>query len=200
LYNHDYREKFEELTSFIRQTTPKPGHEVVQYWVYDIVTDGDFANRASCLDDVSLRALNTGCKKISAVATFDVDSEDDLMEKFQVFLDAGFEGAMARNRKGTYKNKRSYDLQKVKTFADQEYPVIRIEEGRGKMAGRALFVCETPEGKEFRVKMVGALDDLKAYFENPTPWIGRQLTVKFQNLSADGIPRFPVAMRFREDV
>lgn len=200
LYNHDYRERFEELTSFIRQSTPKPGAEVVQYWVYDVVTDGDFAHRAASLDDVTLRALNAGCKKVSAVATFDAESEDDLMEKFQIFLDNGFEGAMVRNAKGNYKNKRSYDLQKVKQFQDAEYPVIRIEEGRGKMAGRALFVCETPEGKEFRVKMIGALDDLKTYFENQAPWIGRQLTVKFQNLSADGIPRFPVAIRFRNEI
>jgi hypothetical protein len=48
--------------------------------------------------------------------------------------------------------------------------------------------------------MVGALDDLKDYFENPEPWINKQLTVKFQKFSAEGLPIFPVGMRFREDV
>jgi DNA ligase-1 len=83
---------------------------------------------------------------------------------------------------------------------DSEYEVVAIEEGKGKMAGKAMFVCDAGDGKTFRVKMMGALDDLKTYFDNPEPWIGRQLTVKYQNLSADGLPRFPVALRFREDV
>jgi len=68
------------------------------------------------------------------------------------------------------------------------------------MAGKAMFVCELENGETFRVKMVGALDDLTEYFDNPEPWIGKQLTVKFQGKSVYGVPRFPVALRFREDV
>lgn len=36
IYRHDYRDRFEELTSSIRQETPKPGHKIVEYHVYDM--------------------------------------------------------------------------------------------------------------------------------------------------------------------
>jgi DNA ligase-1 len=201
LYNHDYREKFEELTSFIRSATPKPGHEVVQYWIYDVATDGTFADRTKRLrDEFNYMAAEAKANQIIIIQTDEVANEEEMIEIFGVYMSYGFEGLMTRNKAGRYKNGRSYDLQKVKTFQDAEYPVVAVEEGKGKMAGKAMFVCDAGNGKTFRVKMVGALDDLKTYFDNPEPWIGKQLTVKFQKYSAEGMPIFPVGMRFREDV
>lgn len=201
LYNHEYKDKFEELTSKIRQSSPQPGHEVVQYWIYDIVMDRPFAERQAVLEQLRTTVAELGLDHILVVVPTDtVDSKDELTRVQGVYIDEGFEGAMVRNAQGKYKNGRSYDLQKVKTFEDAEFPVVAIEEGKGKMAGLAMFVCELPDGNTFRVKMVGALDDLKDYFDNPEPWIGKDLTVKFQGYSAYGVPRFPVALRFREDV
>lgn len=201
LYHHDYREKFEELTSFIRSATPKPGHEVVQYWIYDLPGPSSFGERNEVLQTVAAKADSTpAIHKIVIVPTEKVETEEEMISVFGAYLDLGFEGLMVRNSGGNYKNGRSYDLQKVKTFQDAEYEVVAIEEGKGKMAGKALFVCDAGNGKTFRVKMKGALDDLKDYFDNPEPWIGKQLTVKYQKFSAEGIPIFPIGMRFREDV
>ncbi len=50
-------------------------------------------------------------------------------------------------------------------------------------------------------KIVGALKALKPYYERPRLAIGRMLTVQFQGYTNKaGVPRFPVALRFREDV
>jgi DNA ligase-1 len=199
LYNHEYREKFEQLTSLIRQETPAPGHEKVQYWIYDVANHpGTFFQRKDALDIIDEATSEN--PYVYVLATFHIEDEADMMDKFQVFLDNEYEGAIVRNAHGKYEGKRSYNLQKVKIMQDAEFEVIRIEEGRGKMAGRALFVCKTDKGKEFRVKMKGALDDLVSYFENQEPWIGKMLTVQFQKWSAEGIPVFPVALRFRKDV
>ena len=203
LYNHEYRENFEELTSKIRQSGVMPGHEVVQYWIYDVVIDGGFESRYSVLKGLEKAIKELGLENILVVVPTEmVSTEDEVANVMSTYVDDyGFEGAMLRNAKGTYKkNGRSYDLQKVKTFVDSEFPVMAIEEGKGKMAGKAMFVCELPDGNTFRVKMVGALDDLTEYYNNPEPWIGRDLTVKYQGLSQYGVPRFPVALRFREDI
>ena len=72
--------------------------------------------------------------------------------------------------------------------------------GRGKMSDKAVFVCETESGATFKCKLVGSLDALSEYLVNKDRYIGRLVTVKYQNLSAEGIPRFGVAMRFREAV
>lgn len=226
LYNHDYRDKFEELTSKIRQSTPKPGHEVVQYWVYDFVASGyDFGQRIGALDALKGLAEGRGTSpSLIFVDTVNVDSSEEMIKLFGVFVDHGFEGAMVRNASGMYVGKRSYDLQKVKIMQDAEFEVVDVEEGRGKMKGHAMFVCLLPceqckgvgdypprtrqvcnmcnrqRGKTFRVKMMGAMDDLKTMYDNREQYIGKMLTVKFQKLSAEGIPIFPVAVRFREDV
>lgn len=195
LYNHDYRENFEELTSFIRSATPKPGHEVVQYWVYDIVNDKPQSSRLR-----QLQFLGDRFEKIVIVPTETVENQDELTSVFGAYLENGFEGMMVRNASARYKNSRSHDLLKVKVMQDAEFELVKIEEGRGKMAGKAIFTCLTEDGKEFRCKLVGALDSLTQYVDEPEKWIGKLVTVKYQNLSADGIPRFPVALRFREDV
>lgn len=203
LYNHDYKDNFEALTSFIRQETPKPGHEVVQYWVYDLVGAGSFGERNESLESVKDRfdaRDHNGVRHTFIVATNKVDTEEDMMSAFAIYLDNGFEGLMVRNSGGNYKNKRSYDLQKVKVMQDAEFEIIDITEGRGKMAGKAMFHVVTSDGKEFRVKMKGTLDSLAHYLDNKDDYIGRELTVKYQNLSSDGIPRFPIGERIREEV
>ena len=205
LYNHDYRDKFEELTSFIRDSTAKPGAEAVQYHVYDIVTAEKQEKRTSLLHSFLITG-SWGTAKLRSphivyVETERVDDEDGLMATFERFLKKGYEGAMARNVDGLYVNKRSTDLLKIKQFEDAEFKVVSVEEGRGKLAGHGIFVCQTDDGVEFRAKMIGDISELKKYWDDPKTAVGRYLTVKFQGYTKkNGVPRFPVAMRFREDV
>lgn len=195
LYNHDYRNKFEELTSFIRNPEPKEGHEVVEYHVYDIVDDEVFAVRNRNLQALPL------FKPLIAVKTISVDDEDELMDAFEGFLKKGYEGSMVRNVEGVYVNKRSLDLQKIKEFQDAEYKITGVEEGRGKLAGKAIFVCETKEGTKFEVKLKGNQDELAKYWKKPSLVVGKLLTVQYQGITnKNKVPRFPVGLRFREDV
>ena len=122
------------------------------------------------------------------------------MKVYNHYLELGYEGAMARNIDSLYENKRSYNLQKLKTFDDSEYKIVDIVPGRGKLQEMGMFICETPQGKTFECKMVGPLENLKAYLTNPNDYIGRILTVQHQGLSAYVIPRFCIGLRFREDV
>jgi DNA ligase-1 len=194
LYNHDYKDKFEELTSFIRQETPKEGHEVVQYHVYDMVTDHPYFQRVNRIEAIEAK------DPIVIVETCHAEDEDEMNSLFAEFVSKGYEGAIVRNADGKYVNKRSYDLQKVKEFDDAEFEIVRLEEGRGKMAGKAIFICTTDGSNDFKVKLVGKLDDLRGYLKNPKKWIGKKLTVQFQGYTNTGIPRFPIGLRFREDV
>jgi DNA ligase-1 len=196
LYNHDYRDRFEELTSFIKRPKPKPGHEVVQYHVYDMVTDRSFSLR-----HVDLLALQRALPEQSPIVVVDtilVADEAGAMEAFNNYIEQGYEGSMLRNADSLYVNKRSYDLQKVKSQLDDEWVVVDVESGRGKMDGLAIFVCALPSGRTFRVKMKGALADLRKYVDDPSLAVGRELTVQYQNFTADGVPRFPIGLRFRD--
>ena len=197
LYNHDYRDNFEALTSFIKRPVPKDGHEVIQYCVYDIVTDDPFSARHR--DLLSLTALLQG-DPVGVVETFLVDDEDAAMEAFDYYTALGYEGSMLRNADSKYENKRSTGLQKVKEMLDDEWTVVGVESGRGKMADKAIFICAIPDGNTFRCKMKGTLDSLRQYVDDPSLAVGKQLTVQYQALTSAGVPRFPVGLRLRDDI
>ena len=92
----------------------------------------------------------------------------------------------------------SMDLQKVKDFLDDEFDIVDIEEGRGKLAGHVgAFICKMSDGKTFKAKMSGDTEHLKDYFENHQRWSGMRLTVQYQGLTSYGIPRFPVGKAIR---
>ena len=202
LYNHEYKDKFEELSSFIRQQEPKPGHEVVQYHVYDVAMPGKtFAERWAWLEREAEKHFGP---HMQLVETIKVANEDELMAAFEHYRAEGYEGCMVRNAAGLYEghpSHRSSNLQKVKEFDDAEFKVVDVAEGRGKLAGHGIFVCETDKGVRFEAKMIGKLEDLKQYLAKPQLAVGRMLTVQFQGMTKkSGVPRFPVALRFREDV
>lgn len=197
LYNHAYKNNFEHISHLVRQgTAPAEGHEVVEYHVYDVNMPGSFRERNTWLKK------NLPKKKpFVLVETIEVQNEEELMEAFEHYLSLGYEGAMVRNADAPYVNKRSYDLLKIKEFDDAEYPIVGIEEGRGKLMGHVgKFICVTPEGNQFGAKMVGELSRLKEFFENHKLWKGKTLTVKYQGLTTKNrVPRFPRGIRFREE-
>lgn len=197
LYNHKYKSEFEKIVSLVRQEESGEGHEIVQYHVYDVVSEKNFDHRQE-----SIRFwFQTGDSDSVIPVETKYIQEKEVMDYFEKYKKEGFEGAMLRNSDSPYVNKRSYDLQKVKEFDDAEFPIIGIEEGRGKLAGRVgAFVCRTTSGKEFLAKMSGETSNLKKYFEDHSLWKGKLLTVQYQGLTGkEGVPRFPVGLRFREE-
>lgn len=200
LYHHEYRNRFEELSHFIRQQEPIEGCEVVQYHIYDLNLDCSFAKRLDLMRKLAGRVGYDG-DILRFVETIEVANEDEMFQAFRHFRNQGYEGAMVRNANGHYISlpppKRSPDLQKVKEFDDDEFEVIGVEEGRGKMEGLAIFICKTKKGTPFNVKMEGPLEELAKYFKNPEKYIGKMLTVRYQGLTnKNKVPRFPVAERF----
>lgn len=197
-YQHDYRTKFEELTHYLRQVKYIPGSEVVQYHIYDAAIPGvPFYERHRLIAEAL--SHETDSSPLKMVETIFVNNEDELMLAFEHFLELGYEGCMARNTDGLYVGKRSYDLQKVKEFDDAEFPIVGVTEGRGKMQGHAVFVCETTKGIQFEAKMKGEIAKLKQYWDNPKLAIGKKLTVQYQGLTnKNKVPRFPVGLRIAE--
>lgn len=196
LYNHDFKKEFEKIVSFVRQEDPADGHEVVEYHVYDLVTDDSFIDRAKQLNEFAAKNFYGPLVK---VVTEEVTSEEAILDHFNICKSLGYEGCMVRNSSSKYVNKRSYDLQKVKEFDDGEFEIIGVTEGRGKLAGHAIFVCLAENGTEFEAKMKGDTAMLKRYFEEHKLWKGKKLTVKYQGLTgANKVPRFPVGHAIRD--
>jgi DNA ligase-1 len=108
----------------------------------------------------------------------------------------GGEGLMLRQPGSRYEVGRSWTLRKVKTFHDAEARVIGHERGAGKHRGRlGALVCQLPDGTTFNVG-TGLSDAERA----APPPIGAIITYRYQELSNDGVPRFPSYVGVRDDV
>jgi len=123
----------------------------------------------------------------------------DFRRLFAEFVEAGYEGIMLRNAAGVYRaNYRSNDLQKYKEFMEEEYRIIDFTQGEGRDAGAVIWVCETADGKVFSVRPRGSLNQRRDWFSDGDKYIGKNLTVIYQELTEDGKPRFPVGKSLRE--
>lgn len=196
LYNHRYKKDFNKIVSLIRRDEIHPDHELVQYHIYDVVGTGSWGERTAGVAEVIANA-----KFLKAVETKEVKSMAELEAYQQECILQGYEGCMYRNSGGIYEHKRSTNLLKVKSFKDAEFKVIGYEEGHGKLMGKVgCWVCETGKGQQFKAKPSGSQEDLPLVgTKEAQEKIGKLLTVKYQQLTPDGVPRFPVAMRFREE-
>ena len=84
-----------------------------------------------------------------------------------------------------------------KRLLDAEFKITDVIEASGRDAGTAIFVCEC-EGGYFNVKPQGTRELRKEYFINQDKLIGKMVTVQYQGLSDEGIPRFPSAITIRD--
>jgi DNA ligase-1 len=197
LYNHDLKDDFEKIVSCVRKPYPASPEEqaMVQYHVYDLPSHaGNFGERTSWLNN----NLPHDHAVIKLVPTFICTNEAQLIEYRKKFQAQGYEGAMARNDAPYEMGKRSYNLQKLKEFVDDDFPITGVKEGKGKMAGCAIFTCQAKNGESFDVKLEGALEGLRKYLLDDKTWKGKQLTVKYFSLTKKGIPRFPVGKAVRD--
>lgn len=198
LYSHALSDDFNKIMSIAKRSDLHPEHELVQYHVYDIPSCVlPFKERCEVLSKMFRQVESESVKEVQ---TYGCDNEGELALSLESLLLDGYEGLMYRNPNSYYENKRSHGLLKVKTFRDEEFEVVDVEEGKGKLQGKAGAIwCVTKEGKRFKAKMQGTLESLTDYLVNFESYKGRMLTVKFQNYTPDGIPRFGVGIRFREE-
>jgi len=132
------------------------------------------------------------------VATFILFKKNEVQMWHDRFVSQGHEGIMIRDSQGKYTlNQRSNHLLKLKAFQTEEYTIIGASEGKGSDAGTVIWVCAGPKGS-FSVRPKGTRDERTLWFQNYEKYLGKKLTVQFQNLTDGGIPRFPVGLTIRD--
>lgn len=195
LYRHGMT--FQQLTRLIRHKDPQPGHEVVEYHLYDLVSPEGFRERNAKLQEILGKVR---LAKIVYVPTFFVSDPAEVMALFAKFRADLYEGLMARLLGRGYEHKRTDHLLKLKEFKDGEFRAKRIEESRGRYAGTAKrVVCEMADGREFTATMSGDIEHVRDLYDHPEKILGKMINVQFFELTDDGIPLWPVGNHVMED-
>jgi DNA ligase-1 len=198
LYNHDI--VFNQIAGIVKKEKLKDEDfeklKQIQYHVYDCF----FENKNLSFNERNkfLQSLKNNMKYVKIVSTDTCKSKDDVIIFHSKFLLDKYEGAILRNSDSLYEFRRSKNLQKFKTFSDDEFEIIDFKEGTGHDLGTVIWKCKTKDGKEFDVRPIGSVQERSELFKNGKQCIGKMLTVTYQELSEFGVPRFPVGKTIRD--
>ena len=167
----------------------------LKYYIFDCYFPDkqsmDFKDRYAFLKQLSLQ------DPLLLVDCLIVNSRDEITARHKHYVEDGYEGIMIRSLTGAYKlGSRSSNLLKYKDFTDEEFKIIGATcSPNGREEGCIIFTLETPEGKTFECRPTGTCESRKVEYikfkTQPSNYIGKLYTVKYQEKTPDGIPRFP---------
>lgn len=199
LYCDKLANDFNKICSLVKKAKPtisdiNESANTIQYWVYDFVDlEKPFKDRCLFLKD---NLPQTSCIKL--VPTDIANNFQELTTLYEGYVSNNYEGQMIRLN-ALYELKRSKHLLKRKEFQDNEFLICDVLEGDGNksgMAGSMLLVDK--EGKTFNSNIKGDRDYLKSLLVAKNYLINKYATVKYFNLTPDGIPRFPYVITIRD--
>jgi ATP-dependent DNA ligase len=208
LYTNQF--DFETISGLIRLHEKKAKPEdialidQIEYHIYDFYDANQpglpYHHRRTNLSAILKKHLNVNADSMcKEVETIQVNTLDDIQSLHNQFVQSGYEGIMIRDVEGQYEpNRRSKYLQKFKEFMEEEFPIIGFHEGTGDEKGAIIWDCKTPDNKLFAVRPKGTFESRHKLFLEGSQYIGKNITVIFQEYSAEGIPRFPVGKGIRD--
>ena len=203
LYNHTFHDNFEELVSLIRKEKEQPKDVVemiskyVEYHIYDLWDDNNpdltFSERNAIINDIC-----SNIPHVVIVPTYQINNSEDIYKYLNLFLGDGYEGAIIR-LDSVYEHKRSSNLLKYKLFSDDEFEILDIECGNGKLSDVAGY-CWIRLSDELSCKcnIKGSMSFKRDLLCNKDKYIGKMGTVTYFGKTNSGKLRFPYLKCIRD--
>jgi ATP-dependent DNA ligase len=203
---------FEDILSIVKRAD-HPEKGALQYIVFDCIVPNHpsmtFEERSEILRDI-LPPL--ACINVFPSLCFPI--KKSIHTHAEAMVEAGYEGVILRNLSSPYFGGHSCGLLKYKIFDDDEFQIVSAQEGEGKNRNTLVFEMLTKNKKErFTATSPGLYEkkreDFKTWMrylkqrepENEDtlvmPWTWAK--VKYQGVSASGVPRFPVILALLKD-
>jgi DNA ligase-1 len=189
LYFHGW--SLQKIGSYTKKI--KSDQHLLEYWLYDIAWVGPtFKERIEWLEE-NINKL--GDCPIKFTPTSIVNNAEETKAFHDMYVEQGFEGGMLKNVNGIYLFQyNSNDLEKVKAYHSAEFEIVGGKEGVGTDDGCIIYRCLSKTGIEFDARPRGTVEDRKEMFLNLKNDISKMLTVRYAELSEDGVPLQPVGV------
>lgn len=179
----------------------------VKYHIFDMIPADEWRNQKfTALAHERFSNLNdffTNQSKSPLLVEVDhewVESIELILKYEREWMVEGYEGAMVLPDMPYYLGRKSNAMMKFKTMLSMDCTVEGVYEGTGKYAGSlgGIHVLQGSGGKYCDVGSGFSDAERDRIFASPDLVLGRVAEIKFQNLSEDGIMRFPVFVRWRD--
>jgi DNA ligase 1 len=187
---------FNTIISCVRKTKPTTedleiSKQYIQYWIYDIPSVDDIFSVRNY--EINKLDLPECCK---AVSTIIISDNGGIKNAYQEYIKQGYEGQILRLN-SPYENKRSKALLKHKSFKDADFEIKGVVEGKGNLTGKVGKLQFEINGKPFESAVNGTWEYLEELFKR-NDLVGKIATVKYFELTEDGVPRFPKVVEIRD--
>ena len=185
--------EFEFIASTVLDETPDiKAWEKIKYMVFDLPKfDGNLYQKMDHLKNF-LKANPS--EFIRVVEQIEIKDNNHAFAFLDELVANGAEGVVVRDPNAKYISGRSSSILKLKKWHDSECEIVAINEGKGRLKGTmgSLNCVDIFSKIEFKIGS-GFSDEMRA---NP-PKIGTIITYKFQNLTKNNKPRFPIFLRIK---
>ena len=189
---------FEQTVSAVRNGSDRQLSELIEYHVYDLFdTEAETCSFWARMLHLQESWGRVEPKRIIPVETY-TDREDTRQSLHNRFIARGFEGTMYRDADSPYVHGRTKALQKRKDFLDAEFTIIGHKVAVDQHEGCVVWEVDLGNGRTCEVTPAWTLERRRAVATIAESYYGEQLTVRYQEWTADGSLRFPTGIEVRD--
>lgn len=198
-YNHDM--DFEDIVSGFKAENEHTYK--LQFHVFDVPSKSSTEIRMLNYDTNHPCSLS----RIQLVPQVKIKGQD-YKTWHDFFVSRGYEGLILREVSAPYLwNYRGKRLLKYKEFIDEEFRIIGYKQGVGADEGCITWICRLPAKERngrlysnsiFDAKPRGSVGHRRSMFINGWKYVGKLLTVRYQERTSRGVPKFPVGISIRD--
>ena len=200
LYNHDFKDDFEQIISMVRKTKPTAEDKLksadnVQFHCYDIIDETKtFEERINFITQNVPR--NHTIKHVTTDRVY--KHEEALNIHNDSNLANGYEGSILRTN-DVYACKRSHNLRKFKDFSDAEALIVGWVEGVGKRKGTiGKFMAQDEDGNLFGMPVMDKFKYLQDNFKKMQGYVGKTATFTYFERTKANSYRHPLFKCIRD--
>ncbi len=184
------RGDFDNISSIVRDKIPSKYWKDIKHHIFEVPNaKGNLFERLNKVKPYE----NNIIKIIPQIKIINKSHLKEFHKKLEIL---GAEGVVVRDPKASYINKRTSKALKVKSFQDTECRIIGYTQGKGKYKDKVgAIICKMENKVIFKIGS-GLSDKFRT---NPLK-IGTIVTFKYQNITKNGKPRFPVYLRIKDNI
>lgn len=193
---------FNESSSAVRRKEQQ--NENTNYHLFDVMGMDEWNNplrpyyqRRQDLE--SLFPRDTEFKNLKLVPSFRVETDEEVMNLYNRFLDTGYEGAIVKNVKGLYRKGKHRDWLKLKEINDVDLLVKDVIQGEGKYYGMLGAVIVYFKGKRVSIGTGFSDEEREMFWADPNLIRGKVIEIHYHQATPDGSLRHPRFHCVRED-